>query len=144
MQTIRPFLWFSKDAEEAATFYTSVIPNSHIDRVTTMPGDSPAGPEGSVQVVEFTLAGQPYTAMNAGELGLFNHAVSFYIPCDAQPEIDRLWAALGEGGEYEDCGWLRDKYGLYWQIGPRRLNEMMASQDRDAARRATAAMLTMQ
>lgn len=144
MNTIRPFLWYSKNAEEAATFYTSVIPDSHIDRVTTMPGESPSGPEGSVQVVEFTLAGQPFTAMNAGELDPFNHAISFYIPCEDQAEIDRLWDALGEGGAYEPCGWLRDKYGVSWQISPRRMDEMMASPDREAARRATAAMLTMQ
>ncbi len=141
--TIRPFLWYSKEAEEAAKFYTSIFPNSKIGRIVAMPADSPSGPAGSVKVVEFTLLGQPFTAMTAGPLDPFNHAISMYVSCETQDEIDRYWNALLEGGEPEQCGWLKDRYGLCWQIGPRELDDMMADPDLDKARRAAEAMLTM-
>lgn len=141
---VRPFLWYTDQAEEAARFYASVVPNSRVGDITVMPGESPSGPEGSVKVVEFTLAGQEMRAMSAGKLDPFNHAVSFEIECDTQDEVDRLWDGLMEGGgEPEECGWLKDRYGLRWQITPRMLNDAMKSPDREAARRATQAMLKM-
>jgi predicted 3-demethylubiquinone-9 3-methyltransferase (glyoxalase superfamily) len=143
MSKIVPHLWYSKDAVDAAKFYASVIPDSHVDRVTDLPADSPSGPAGSVQVVEFTLAGQPFQAINAGPLDPFNHAVSFVVNCDDQAEIDRLWAALSDGGQIEQCGWLKDRYGLSWQIVPRVLGEMMTDPDRVRAKRVAEAMLKM-
>jgi predicted 3-demethylubiquinone-9 3-methyltransferase (glyoxalase superfamily) len=140
---IVPHLWFPEKAEEAARFYASIIPNSHVDSVTTMPTDSPSGPVGSVQVVELTLMGEPFMAMNAGPLDPFNHAISFRIPCEDQAEVDRLWDALGKGGEYEDCGWLKDRYGVSWQIVPTVLQEMMKDRDKAKAKRAADAMLQM-
>jgi predicted 3-demethylubiquinone-9 3-methyltransferase (glyoxalase superfamily) len=144
MSKISPFLWFEKDAEQAARFYVSLLPDSRLDSVAVLPADTPSGPEGSVQVVDFTLAGQPYVAMNAGRLDPFNHAVSFMITCDTQEEIDRIWDAhLKNGGEAQQCGWLKDRWGLYWQITPRVLMEMVRSSDRAAAKRATHAMMKM-
>lgn len=140
---IIPNLWYSEKAEEAARFYAGLIPNSRIDRVSTIGVDSPSGPAGSVPVVEFTLAGMPFMAISAGPLDPFNHAVSFMLECDSQAEIDRLWDALGDGGTIEQCGWLRDRYGLAWQIVPRRLNELMADPDRARAGRVAQAMLKM-
>jgi predicted 3-demethylubiquinone-9 3-methyltransferase (glyoxalase superfamily) len=141
---IVPHLWYAKEAEEAARFYASIFPDSRVESVTVMPADTPSGPEGAVKVVEFTLAGQPFMAITAGELDKFNHSVSFIVECDDQAEIDRYWDKLGAGGTIEQCGWLRDKYGLCWQIVPRKLTEMMKSKDRQAAHRATEAMLKMQ
>lgn len=143
-EKVVPFLWYSEHAEEAAKFYCSLIPDSKMLRTSTMPGDSPSGPEGAVKVVEFILGGRQFQAMTAGPLDLFNHAVSFVINCDTQEEIDRLWDGLLQGGgKPEQCGWLHDRYGLFWQITPRVLQEMMVSTDRAAARRATAAMMKM-
>lgn len=140
-----PFLWFEKEAEEACNFYVSLLPNSRIDSVATMPADSPSGPEGSVQVVEFTLGGQSFAAMNAaGRPGAFNHAVSFMIECETQDEIDRLWdAILKNGGKEQACGWITDRWGLSWQITPRMLLDMHKSPDRAAGRRAAEAMMQM-
>src|ERR1700744_3997540 len=98
MSQISPFLWFEKEAEEAVRFYVSLLPNSRVDRITTLPIDTPSGPEGAVKVVEFTLAGQSWMAMTAGGADAFNHAVSFVIPCGTQAEIDRLWDAILENG----------------------------------------------
>jgi predicted 3-demethylubiquinone-9 3-methyltransferase (glyoxalase superfamily) len=141
---IVPFLWYSEHAEEAARFYCSLIPDSRLGRVVSMPAESPSGPPGSVVVVDFTLAGRNFTAMTAGPMDPFNHSVSFVINCDDQAEIDRLWnGLLSGGGQPEQCGWLRDRYGLCWQIVPSVLREMMASTDRAAAKRATEAMLKM-
>ncbi len=108
-----------------------------------MPADSPAGPEGSVQVVEFTLNGQPFLALNAGPLDPFNHAISFVIPCEDQAEIDRLWDALSEGGTVEQCGWLKDRYGLSWQVAPRAALALLQDPDTARAGRAMRAMLGM-
>ena len=143
MPRILPFLWYSEKSEEAAAFYASIIPNSKVNSVTDMPADSPSGPAGSVKIVDFTLAGQPFMAMAAGPLDDFNHAISLMIECDSQAEIDRLWDALGNGGKIEQCGWLRDRYGLFWQITPKALNEMMKDKDRAKAKRVAEAMMTM-
>lgn len=141
---IVPCLWYTDRAEEAARFYVSLFPDSRIDRVTTVPAETPAGPPGSVVIVAFTLFGdQAFTAMAAGPLDPFNHAVSFQVLCDDQAEVDRYWQALCPDGMPEQCGWVRDRYGLAWQIVPRVLNDMTASPDRAAARRAIEAMLTM-
>src|SRR3984893_6219025 len=125
MSKIVPSLWYTEKAEEDAAFYVSLLPNSKVDSVTPLPADTPSGPAGSVKVVEFTLMGQPFMAISAGPLDPFNHAVSFMVQCDDQAEIDRLWAALSEGGKVEQCGWLKDRYGLFWQIAPAVLGEMM-------------------
>lgn len=143
LQKITPFLWYTSQAEEAARFYASVFPDSRVTRVVSMPSESPSGPPGSVQVVDFLLFGQPFVAMSAGPMDPFNHAISFVVNCDDQREVDRYWNALLDGGAAEQCGWLRDRYGLCWQIVPTVLNEMMASADRAAAKRATDAMLKM-
>lgn len=143
MQKITPFLWYSSEAEEAAAFYASVFPDSRVVRVTAMPSDSPSGPPGSVKIVEFVLFGQPFTAMSAGPLDPFNHAVSFVVNCDSQAEIDRYWDALLEGGTPEQCGWLKDRFGLSWQIVPTVLGEMMTDADSARAKRASDAMMTM-
>jgi predicted 3-demethylubiquinone-9 3-methyltransferase (glyoxalase superfamily) len=141
--SITPCLWFAAKAEEAARFYVSLLPDSRIVSVTGLPADTPSGPAGSVQVIEFTLSGQPYMAMTAGPLDPFNHAVSFVLTCADQAEVDRLWAALSEGGSIEQCGWLKDRYGVSWQIVPKVLGEMMKDQDRARARRVAEAMLQM-
>jgi predicted 3-demethylubiquinone-9 3-methyltransferase (glyoxalase superfamily) len=140
---ITPHLWFAEKAEEAATFYASIFPNSRLDSVTPVPADTPSGPAGSVKVVEFTLAGQPFMAIGAGPLDPFNHAVSFVVDCENQVEVDHYWSKLLDGGTAEQCGWLRDRYGLSWQIVPRVLGEMMKDGDRARAKRVTEAMLGM-
>jgi predicted 3-demethylubiquinone-9 3-methyltransferase (glyoxalase superfamily) len=143
MQKITPFLWYSNQAEEAAKFYASIFPNSRVNRVTSLPSESPSGPPGSVKVVDFELFGQSFTAMSAGPLDPFNHAVSFVVNCENQAEIDRYWNALLEGGSAEECGWLKDRYGLSWQIVPTVLITMMNDADRAKAKRASDAMLKM-
>ncbi len=140
---IAPHLWFAEKAVEAARFYVSLFPDSRIDSVTPIPAETPSGPAGSVQVVEFTLAGQQFMAIEAGPLDPFNHAISFVVSCDDQAEVDRLWGALSKGGAVEACGWLRDRYGVSWQIVPTVLGEMMKDPDRHRARRVTEAMLRM-
>ncbi|HET9625534.1 MAG TPA: VOC family protein [Kofleriaceae bacterium] len=140
---ITPHLWYAKEAAEAARFYASIFPDSRVDRVTPLPAESPSGPAGSVEVVEFTLCGQPFMAISAGPLDPFNHAISFMVNCESQAEIDHYWNALLQGGEAEQCGWLKDKYGVCWQIAPTLLGEMMTSPDRDRAKRAAEAMLRM-
>ena len=141
--SITPHLWYAEKALEAARFYASIIPDSRVDRVTTMPIDTPSGPPGSVTVVELTLAGAPFIAMSAGPLDPFNHAVSFVLGCDTQEEVDRLWDALLDGGAAEQCGWLRDRYGVCWQVVPKRLGELMAGPDRARAARVATVMLGM-
>ena len=144
MQKITPFLWYAKEAEEAAAFYAATFPDSRVVRVTTMQSDSPSGPRGSVKVVEFVLFGQAFTAMSAGPLDPFNHAISFVVSCDDQAELDRYWnALLANGGAPEQCGWLKDRYGLSWQIVPKVLGEMMSDPDRAKAKRAADAMMKM-
>ena len=140
---IVPHLWFVNEAVEAATFYVSLFPDSRIDSVTPIPADTPSGPAGTVPVVEFTLAGQPFMAISAGPLDTFNHAISFMVHCDDQREIDRLWDELSAGGTVEMCGWLKDRYGVSWQIVPTVLGKMMKDADRERARRVTETMLQM-
>jgi predicted 3-demethylubiquinone-9 3-methyltransferase (glyoxalase superfamily) len=142
-QKILPHLWFAKEAEEAARFYASVFPDSRVDRVTPLPVDTPSGPAGSVAVVEFTLLGQPFMAISAGPLDPFNHAISFVVLCDNQQELDRYWNGLLAGGQPEQCGWLKDKFGVSWQIVPTVLGDMMTDRDKAKAKRAAEAMLKM-
>jgi predicted 3-demethylubiquinone-9 3-methyltransferase (glyoxalase superfamily) len=141
---IAPFLWYVNQAEEAAAFYTSIFPDSRINKVFALQADSPSGPAGSVKVVDFTLFGEPYYAMGAGPFEPFNHAISLCIFCDDQAEIDKYYNALLEGGTAEPCGWLKDRYGLSWQITPAIWPEMMGNSDKAAARRAAEAMMKMQ
>ena len=144
MDKITPMLWFDGQAEEAAGFYVSMFPNSRIVEVQRSPADTPSGPEGSVITVEFELAGKPYIALNGGPEFKFNEAISLQIACDDQAEVDKYWDGLiAGGGEPSVCGWLKDKYGLSWQVTPKRLLEMYESPDQDAARRAMEQMLRM-
>ena len=139
-----PCLWFDGKAEEAAKFYTSLFPNSRIDKINRSPADTPSGPAGMVLTVDFTVAGQPFIGLNGGPDFKFNEAVSFSIDCEDQAEVDKYWDALiAGGGEPSVCGWLKDRFGLSWQVVPRQLVEYMASPDREAAKRATEAMLQM-
>ena len=139
-----PCLWFNGKAEEAATFYVSLLPDSRIDNVWRSPADTPSGPEGMVLLVDFTVAGQHLQGLNGGPDFPFSEAISLVIECEDQAEVDRLWDALtADGGEPGPCGWLKDRYGLSWQIVPKRLNEMFEGTDRDGARRAMEAMLQM-
>jgi predicted 3-demethylubiquinone-9 3-methyltransferase (glyoxalase superfamily) len=144
IQKITPFLWYAKEAEQAAQHYTALFPDSRIKRVTAMQAESPSGPPGSVKVVEFELFGQPFTAMSAGQMDPFNHAISFTVNCDTQEELDRYWEGLLEGGgQAEACGWLKDRFGVSWQITPTVLGEYMADPDPARARRTAEAMLKM-
>jgi predicted 3-demethylubiquinone-9 3-methyltransferase (glyoxalase superfamily) len=143
MQKVTPFLWFDRGAEEAARFYVSLLPDSRIDRVTRSPADTPSGPAGTVLTVEFTLAGSRFIALNGGRQSPFNDAVSFQIHCADQAEVDRLWAALSAGGSEVACGWLKDRWGLSWQVTPTRLYELLNDPDPDRSRRAMQAMMTM-
>jgi predicted 3-demethylubiquinone-9 3-methyltransferase (glyoxalase superfamily) len=140
---IFPHLWYTKEAEEAARFYASIFPDSRVDRVTPLLSESPSGPPGSVKVVDFTLCGQRFQAISAGPLDPFNHAISMVVACEDQAELDRYWNALLQGGTAEACGWLRDRYGVCWQIVPAALDTMMADQDPQRAKRVTDAMLKM-
>ena len=141
---IFPFLWYAKGAEEAASFYASIFPDSRVDRVTSMQSDSPSGPPGTVKVVDFTLLGQKFQAMTAGPHHDFNDAISMVVLCDDQAELDRYWSALLEGGGKEQaCGWLMDRYGLRWQILPARMVDMMADRDPARSKRVTDAMMQM-
>ncbi len=143
MQKITPCLWFNGDAEDAASFYVTLLPNSRIDRVFHSPADTPSGPAGSVLTVEFTLAGMQYLGLNGGPEFKFNEAVSFQIHCDDQKEVDRLWASLLDGGTEIECGWIKDRWGLAWQIVPVRLEELLRDPDPERARRAMKAMMNM-
>jgi predicted 3-demethylubiquinone-9 3-methyltransferase (glyoxalase superfamily) len=140
-----PCLWFEKDAEEAATFYAGLLPDSHVDNVWRSPADTPSGPAGMVLTVEFTLAGQRFLILAGGPTDFkHNESVSFVIETDDQAETDRLWDALtANGGEPGPCGWLKDRYGVSWQITPKRLNELTSDPDPERARRAMEAMLQM-
>jgi predicted 3-demethylubiquinone-9 3-methyltransferase (glyoxalase superfamily) len=143
-QKILTFLWYAKEAEEAAKFYVSIFPNSRVDRVTAMLSESPSGPPGSVKVVDFTLFGQRFQAMTAGPHHDFNDAISIVVQCDDQAELDRYCNALLQGGgKPQACGWLMDKYGLRWQIVPAIMDEMMGDKDPARSKRVTDAMLKM-
>ncbi|MET0597724.1 MAG: VOC family protein [Mesorhizobium sp.] len=136
-------LWYEKDMEAAIGFYTSLIPGSAIQWVTSLPAESPSGPPGSVKIAGFKLGDQQYQAIEAGPLDPFNHSFSIIVECDTQAEIDRLWDALSEGGSTEQCGWLRDRWGLCWQIVPRQLGELMGGGDQAKAKRVAEAMHKM-
>lgn len=142
-QKIVPCLWFNGDAEEAAKFYVSLLPDSRIDRILKSPADTPSGPAGTVLTVEFTLAGTQYMGLNGGSQFSFTEAVSFQIYCDDQAEVDRLWAAIAEGGSEVACGWVKDRWGLSWQSVPRQMIELLNDPDTDRARRAQEAMMQM-
>lgn len=136
-------LWFEKDMEAAIRFYTALIPGSEIHWTSAVPADNPSGPAGSVKIASFTLGDQRYQAIEAGPLDPFNHSFSIIVQCETQAEIDRLWEALTQGGKTEQCGWLRDRWGLSWQITPKRLGELMGDPDRAKAKRVAEAMLAM-
>jgi predicted 3-demethylubiquinone-9 3-methyltransferase (glyoxalase superfamily) len=140
---ISPCLWFDGEAEEAANFYVSLLPDSRINHVQKNVGDSPAGKAGSVLVVDFTLAGQRFLALNGGRRFEYTHAISFAVDCANQAEVDRLWDALSDGGSTEQCGWLKDRYGVSWQIVPTALGELLGDPDPAKAQRVMQAMLQM-
>ena len=141
---ICPFLWYAREAEEAARFYASIFPDSRVDRVAALQSESPSGPPGSVKVVDFTLFGQPFRAMSAGPHDEFNDAISLTVLCDDQAELDRYWKALLEGGgKPQACGWLIDRFGVRWQITPAVLEEMIRDADPERSKRASDAMLQM-
>lgn len=141
---IFPHLWYAKHAEEAAAFYASIFPDSRVDRVTPLLSESPSGPPGSVKVVDFTLFGQRFQAISAGPHHEFNDAISLVVLCDDQPELDRYWNALLEGGgKPQACGWLIDRFGVRWQIVPAVFDEMIREADPARSKRVTDAMLTM-
>lgn len=137
MNKITPFLWFDTQAEEAMNFYVSIFPDSRVLNVSP-------GPDGKASSVNFVLAGQEFMAINAGPQFKFNEAISFFVPCNTQEEVDELWAKLtADGGEEGRCGWLKDKYGLSWQIIPNVLGELLGDPDRARAGRVMEAMLGM-
>jgi predicted 3-demethylubiquinone-9 3-methyltransferase (glyoxalase superfamily) len=138
-QKIVPHLWFDKEAKEAAEFYVSVFPDSRVTNVTTL-HDTPSG---DCDIVSFELSGQPFMAISAGPLFTFNEAISFIVNCETQDEIDYYWEKLSAVPEAEQCGWLKDKYGLSWQITPSRLDKMMASGTEEQVARVTQAFLPM-
>ena len=142
MGRINPCLWFADQAEEAAIFYTSVFPNSRITDVQRFADDGP-GPSGSVMVVSFELDGEQFMALNGGGHTSFTEAISLYVNCETQAEVDALWAALTEGGVESQCGWLRDRYGVSWQIVPRALTDMLGDPDPVKAGAVMQAMLKM-
>ena len=142
MQKISPFLWFDTQAEEAARFYVSIFKNSSIDKVVRY-GDAGPGPKGSVMTVSFKLEGQQFTALNGGPHFKFSEAISFVVDCKSQAEVDTLWDKLAEGGQIQHCGWLKDKYGLSWQIVPSVLVELLTDPDQAKAKRVMEAMLQM-
>jgi len=142
MPAITPNLWFDTEGLEAAEFYTSVFPNSKITKVTHY-GEAGPRPAGTVMTVAFELDGKPFVAINGGPEFTFDEAVSFAIDCHSQEEVDDYWSKLGDGGEESVCGWLKDRYGLSWQVVPTRLHELLADPDPDTAQRVMAAMLKM-
>ncbi len=143
MQKISPFLWYDTQAEEAANFYVSLFEDAEITGISRYPEGTP-GPAGQVMTVNFRLAGQEFTALNGGPQFPFTEAVSFYVHCADQDEVDRLWAQLTEGGAPGQCGWLTDRFGLSWQIIPDRLGELLGDPDPERAQRTMQAMLQME
>lgn len=139
---IRPCLWFDHEAEEAANFYVSLFPDSRVTNVSRY-GEAGPGKPGSVLTVSFELAGLPFIALNGGPVFKFTEAFSLSVDCADQAEVDNYWEKLGAGGEYSRCGWLKDRYGLSWQIVPSRMPELIGGADKAGAERAMRAMLTM-
>jgi len=142
MQTITPFLWFDGKAEEAMNFYASIFKNSKIGSVTRY-GEEGPGPKGKVMTATFQLNGQEFIALNGGPQFAFSPAISFLVNCETQQEVDELWEKLSEGGEKQRCGWLKDKFGLSWQIVPSALGVMLRDKDAEKSRRVMKAMLQM-
>ena len=143
MAPITPCLWFDGVAEEAARFYAAILPDSRVDRVNISPADTPSGPAGTVLTVEFTLRGQPFLGLNGGPMFRFTEAVSFILDCEDQAEVDRYWSALTEGGQPSRCGWLKDRYGLSWQVVPREVLAMLRDGEDGRAARAMSAIMGM-
>src|ERR1700736_2417191 len=143
MSKISPCLWFDGEAEEAAKFYVSLLPDSRIETIQKNTVDGPAGKAGTVLVAEFTVAGQRFMALNGGTRFEYTHAISFKIDCADQAEVDRLWDALSDGGAVERCGWLKDRFGVSWQIVPTVLPQLLGGPDAAGAQRAMQAMLQM-
>lgn len=144
MDKVEICLWFDGNGEEAARFYVSLLPDSRIDAVTRAPADYPAGKEGDVLTVRFTLAGRSFMALNGGPGFPFTQAASLSVDCEDQAEVDRLWDAIvAGGGQPVACSWIKDRFGLSWQIVPRRLPELLADPDPARAKRAMEAMMTM-
>jgi len=142
MQKITPFLWFDSHAEEAVNFYISIFKNSKIGHISRY-GDAGPGPKGSVMTVQFELEGQPFIALNGGPQFKFTEAISFSVACETQKEVDEFWEKLSAGGEPGPCGWLKDKYGLSWQINPTILGKMLSDPDPQKSKRVMEAMLKM-
>lgn len=143
MQRITPFLWFDNNAEEAMNFYVSIFPNSKVVRVTRY-GDGGPGPAGTVMTVDFELDGEEFVGLNGGPKDKFNWAVSFVVNCETQEEVDYYWEKLSaDGGEKSRCGWVRDKFGLWWQVTPTILTEMIGDKDPEKTNRVMQAMMTM-
>lgn len=142
MQTITPFLWFDGRTEEAMNFYVSIFKNSRILGVTRC-GEKGPGPKGTVMSATFELDGQAFMALNGGPMFTFSPAISFFVNCDTQEEVDNLWDKLSDGGEKQRCGWLRDKFGVSWQIVPAVLGELLNDADAGKASRVMQAMLQM-
>jgi predicted 3-demethylubiquinone-9 3-methyltransferase (glyoxalase superfamily) len=142
MQKLTPCLWFDTQGEEAAKLYTSIFPNSRITHVSHY-GEAGPREAGSVLTVEFELDGQAFTALNGGPQYTFSEAISFQVSCADQAEVDHYWDSLGEGGEHGPCGWLKDRFGVSWQIVPRRLVELLEDPDREKASRVMSAMMKM-
>jgi predicted 3-demethylubiquinone-9 3-methyltransferase (glyoxalase superfamily) len=142
MQKITPFLWFDGNAEEAMNFYVSIFRNSKIGDVTRYGAAGP-GPKGTVMSATFQLEGQEFFALNGGPMYSFTPAISFYVDCKTQQEVDELWEKLSEGGSKQPCGWLQDKFGLSWQIIPTALGEMLRDKDPEKSKRVMQAMLQM-
>ncbi len=143
MEALTACLWFDGNAEEAATFYASLLPDSRVDRVNAAPGDYPSGKAGNVLTVAFTLMGRPFLGLNGGPHFTFNEAVSFMIPVETQAEVERLSDALSAVPEAEQCGWVKDRYGLSWQIVPKQLMRLISDPDPGRAKRAFTAMMDM-
>ena len=139
---ISPFLWFDHEAEEAAQLYTSIFANSRVHSVTRY-GDAGPGPKGTAMSVTFELDGQEFLALNGGPMFKFSPAISFFVKCETQAEVDHFWERLSEGGTIQQCGWLQDKYGVSWQIVPTVLGDMLADPDPEKTRRVMQAMLQM-
>jgi predicted 3-demethylubiquinone-9 3-methyltransferase (glyoxalase superfamily) len=142
MQKITPFLWFDNQAEEAMNFYASIFKNSKVLSVTRY-GEAGPGPKGTVMSATFQLEGQTFYALNGGPLFKFTPAISFFVSCETQQEVDALWAKLSAGGREDRCGWLQDKYGLSWQIIPTALGRMLQDKDPQKSKRVMDAMLKM-
>lgn len=144
MSKISPCIWFERDGEEAANFYVTLLPDSRVDRVSRSPGDFPGGKKGDVLLIDFTLAGQTFQALNGGSKPQHTDAISLSIDCEDQAEVDRVWKAIKENGGVEiACGWIHDRWGVRWQVVPRALATLMSDPDPDVAARVFAAMMCM-